>query len=110
MEIESLSLLFAFPFSFDLIVVAFQVGMVQNILSKAIKYALFDPTKEMAYIPLDAETKIKGKAAIDVLAARVGKSGGALVQQLIVMIFGNIIKGAGCVATVFFGESYPALR
>lgn len=35
-----------------------QVGMVQNILSKAIKYALFDPTKEMAYIPLDQDTKV----------------------------------------------------
>uniref|UniRef100_A0A6U4VLG5 ADP,ATP carrier protein n=1 Tax=Hemiselmis andersenii TaxID=464988 RepID=A0A6U4VLG5_HEMAN len=78
------------------------VGMWQNILSKAIKYALFDPTKEMAYIPLDHDTKVKGKAAIDVLAARIGKSGGALVQQFIVMYFGNIIDGAGCVATVFF--------
>ncbi len=36
-----------------------QVGMVQNILSKAIKYALFDPTKEMAYIPLDQDTKVR---------------------------------------------------
>jgi len=81
---------------------AVYVGMWQNILSKAIKYALFDPTKEMAYIPLDQDTKVKGKAAIDVLAARIGKSGGALVQQFIVMYFGNIISGAGCVASVFF--------
>lgn len=38
---------------------AVYVGMWQNILSKAIKYALFDPTKEMAYIPLDQESKVK---------------------------------------------------
>mmetsp|Transcript_25194 Transcript_25194/g.63606 ORF Transcript_25194/g.63606 Transcript_25194/m.63606 type:complete len:572 (+) Transcript_25194:167-1882(+) len=86
----------------DVLQKAVFVGMWQNILSKAIKYALFDPTKEMAYIPLDHETKVKGKAAIDVLAARIGKSGGALVQQFIVMYFGNIIDGAGCVASVFF--------
>ena len=35
------------------------------------------------------ESKVKGKAAIDVLAARIGKSGGALVQQMIVIIFGD---------------------
>lgn len=37
---------------------AVYVGMVQNILSKATKYAVFDPTKEMAYIPLDKESKV----------------------------------------------------
>ena len=30
------------------------VGAAQNIISKGSKYALFDPCKEMAYIPLDA--------------------------------------------------------
>jgi len=37
---------------------------MQNILSKAIKYALFDPTKEMAYIPLDQESKVRVRKSV----------------------------------------------
>lgn len=66
------------------------LGMVQNIISKSSKYALFDPTKEMAYIPLDEEQKVKGKAALDVIGARLGKSGGSLVQQGLILAFGTV--------------------
>jgi AAA family ATP:ADP antiporter len=52
-------------------------GAFQNITTKIMKYAFFDATKEMAYIPLDMESKVKGKAAIDVVGSRLGKSGAA---------------------------------
>jgi len=66
------------------------VGAAQNIFSKGSKYALFDPCKEMAYIPLDRETQVKGKAAIDVICNPLGKSGGALIQQGLIIGFGSL--------------------
>ncbi len=66
----------------SLLLAAVMLGAAQNVLSKAIKYSFFDPTKEMAYIPLDEELKAKGKAAADVIGARFGKSGGAVIQWL----------------------------
>lgn len=37
-------------------------GALQSVLSKATKYALFDPTTQMAYIPLDDESKVRDQS------------------------------------------------
>ncbi len=64
-------------------------GAFQNIASKVAKYSFFDPTKEMAYIPLNEDAKVKGKAAIDVVGSRLGKSGAAWIQVALIDCVGT---------------------
>lgn len=76
------------------------VGAVQNIFSKASKYSLFDPCKEMADIPLEPDTQLKGKAAIDVVCSPLGKSGGSLVQQVLILTFGSLAASTPVLAGI----------
>lgn len=66
--------------------IAFSIGLIIDSFTKSVKYSLFDSTKQMAYLPLDPESKSKGQAAVEVLAGRLGKGGGATIQQILVAI------------------------
>jgi AAA family ATP:ADP antiporter len=59
------------------------IGTYQMAAAKGVKYALFDSTKNMAYLPLDPETKLKSQTAVEVVGSRMGKAGGAAFVSLL---------------------------
>lgn len=66
---------------------AIAIGTIQNILSKGMKYSIWDTSTEMLYIPLDDELKTKGKAAVSLVSSKVGKASSGLIQMIIFTIF-----------------------
>jgi len=76
-------------------------GSIQNCLSRAAKFTIFDNTKEMALIPLSKEDKLKGKAAIDGVGSRLGKSGSSLMMQLLLIFFSTPIGCSPAILVLF---------
>lgn len=66
------------------------IGSTQMALGRGLHYTIWDQTKEMAFIPLSAEHKRKGKAVTDGLASRFGKSGGSFIYMMLFIFLGDI--------------------
>jgi len=79
-------ILFLDKFGTNPLAMAVFMGATVIVIIKGTKYALFDLTKEMAYIPLDEKLKVQGKAAADVVGGRFGKAGGAGFQAMLLSI------------------------
>ena len=101
---DSIGLQVAAFFGTGPLAMAVTVGMIQNVLSKATKYSLFDSTKEMSYIPLDNEMKTKGKAAVDVIGGRFGKGGGGIIISTVFFLMPSYTfkEAAPLFAVIFF--------
>ncbi len=78
-------------------------GSAQNVLSRGAKYSVFDATKEISFVPLTPECKLVGKAAIDGVCSRLGKSGGSVVHQSLLLLFSTISASAPYVGAVLLG-------
>lgn len=90
---------YAFIGSTPLALVVF-LGSLQNCLSRAAKYTVYDATRELAYIPLSAECRIRGKSAIDGVGIRLGKSTGSLCHQTLLLFFSTVAASAPFVAAI----------
>lgn len=73
-------------FGTSFVVLAVWFGLVQDALSKSVKYCLFDATKNMAYLPLDEDTRTKGQAAVEVIGGRAGKAGASAVGMFLTSV------------------------
>jgi len=65
------------------------IGTVHNVACKSMKYCFFDPSKEMSFIPLSDDEKVKGKAAVDLVGSRFGKSGSSWIQVGLIELVGS---------------------
>lgn len=82
------------------IYVVVTVGTIQHCLVRASKYTVFDATKEMAFIPLSRSSQRMGKAVIDGIGARIGKSGGSFVFQFLLYFLGSLSATVPYVAVI----------
>ncbi len=77
------------------------LGSLHNCMTRACKYTLFDATKEISFIPLSSESRLKGKAAIDGVGSRLGKSGGSVIHQGLLILFSTVAASTPYVAGIF---------
>lgn len=78
------------------------IGAMQHTLTKAFKYSLFDSSKEVAFVILDKNSQLQGKAAIDGLGSSIGKSGSSITYQFLLVATGSIGSSAPYVAVLLF--------
>lgn len=76
-------------------------GSAQICLGRAAKYTVFDESKEIAFIPLSKEDQRRGKAVVDGIGSRFGKSGGSLMIQLLLIQCGSLMMTIPYISAIF---------
>lgn len=65
------------------------LGSIHYVLAMTAKYTIFDTCKEMAFLSIESEQRIKAKSVIDSIGSRLGKSGASCLYQFLLIVFGS---------------------
>lgn len=65
------------------------LGSFHYVLGLSAKYTIFDTTKEMAFLSIEAEERMQAKSIIDSIGSRLGKSGSSTLYQFLLIVFGS---------------------
>ena len=76
-------------------------GSAQICLGRAAKYTVFDESKEIAFIPLSQVEQRRGKAVVDGIASRLGKSGGSFMIQALLISYGTLALTIPAISVIF---------
>lgn len=79
------------------------VGACYYVISTTAKYTLFDISKEMAFLSIDKDQRMKAKAIIDSVGSRLGKSGASVLTQGILILFGSLMSNVSIIGIVAIG-------
>ena len=70
------------------------LGSLNFSLCRALKYTFFDASKELAFVSLPEDLKLKGKLMIDGLGARLGRGGSSALSLLLIEICGGVLASS----------------
>jgi AAA family ATP:ADP antiporter len=89
------------------------LGSIHYVLGLTAKYTLFDTSKEMAFISIEPEERIRAKSVIDSIGSRLGKSGASCIYQFLLITFGATsghISIIGTTSVLMIGISVIATK
>lgn len=75
-------------------------GALMDTIGRISKHTVFDSTKDMAFITLPSDVRLRGKAAVDGAISRLGRSGSAATHQLLIIAFSGIMLSVPVVAVL----------
>lgn len=65
------------------------VGACYYVISMSAKYTIFDMTKEVSFLSIESEERMRAKSVIDSIGSRLGKSGASCLYQFLLIVFGT---------------------